>query len=149
MFNLLASAFWVLGVQICATIPTKKVCVCVRARASSRLTFGGLCYCSPLLIFGDSVFHWTWSLLIWLGWPAGELQGSACLCFLRVDVIGGATLGFLYEFWSSNLRSWWLPSSHFASWAISLSPLPYLLICLLRYSDGLLIKYIFILLENW
>lgn len=59
------------------------VCVHVKVRGQcqmSTLIVLHLIIFIIIIFFCHSVFHWTWSSLILLGWLASNSRGSSCLC---------------------------------------------------------------------
>lgn len=59
-----------------------QVYTCVHSCAGQRLMSGIFPVSVITFLFWGNVTHWIWSLLLWQGCSAAELQGSACLAVL-------------------------------------------------------------------
>lgn len=89
-----------------------------------RLVLDVFLNCSLLIL--RQGFSLNLELTHWLGWPANEHQGSACLCLPSTGVID-ILVGFSYGFWGSDHMSSCLGDRHFPHWVTS-PALQYLLL---------------------
>ena len=98
------------------------------ANGGQRLILGDFSTLLLVLFFAcsNSASQWTWSLSLWLGWLANELQPSACLHGSSMSPTPSrVTEMYLHtqclHRWGYKLWSSWLLYRHFADWAISLT----------------------------
>lgn len=111
-----------------------KLQTCVR-RTEVAMDFFFSCFCTLLvekLVY--FMISWTWSSLVWLGWPVNTSPGS-CLSPTppqHWSYMGTLMRGFQMGSRNQNTGPLCLLKRHFTCWATSLAPLKsyFLKICL-------------------